>query len=75
MLATGWNEHGASKTWPCSASWESPSVGAFPVLYHGIVVGLIPPFSVLFQELLSHLKVQVLHIHSKSLTILAIFAF
>jgi hypothetical protein len=75
MLATEWNEHGAPKTWPGSASWESPSVGAFPVLYHGIVAELNPPYSAFFLELLSHLEVQVLHIHPKSLTILAIFAF
>jgi hypothetical protein len=72
MLATEWNEHGASKTWPGSPSWESPSAGAFPVLYHGIVAGLVPPFIL---ELLSHFEIQVLHIHPMSLTILAICAF
>jgi hypothetical protein len=56
-------------------SWESPSAEAFPVLYHGIVAGLVPLLSAFFPELLSHLEVPVLHIHPRSLTILAIFSF
>ncbi|KAK1605938.1 hypothetical protein QYE76_063125 [Lolium multiflorum] len=67
ILATGWNEH---------AGVLGVTIGgALPILYHSIVVGLIPPFSAFFLELFSHLEVQVLHIHPKSLTILAIFAF
>jgi hypothetical protein len=75
LLAADWNEHGASKTWPGSACWVSPTEKAFPILYHDIVAGLVPPFSAFFLALHVHLGVQVLHIHPKSLTILAIFAF
>ena len=47
----------------------------FPFFSSGVAVGLVPPFSDFFYEVLDHYGLQALHLHPNSVLLLSIFAY
>ena len=66
---------GATKLRLASDVPEPEGSTFFPFFSSGVAVGLVPPFSDFFYEVLDHYGLQALHLHPYSVLLLSIFAY
>ena len=69
------NEKGKTGLWAGSDVREPEGSTFFPFFSSSVAVGLVPPFSDFFYEVLDHYGLQALHLHPNSVLLLSIFAF
>ena len=69
------NEKGKTELRAGSAEPEASKSTFYPFFMSSVVAGLVPPFSDFFYAILSHYKLQALHLHPNSVLLLSIFAF
>ena len=73
MVATDFNEWGAMELKPAHSRGK---LGAtfYPVFWHTLFAGLVPPLSDFFEAILETYQIRLLHLQPNSVLILAIFA-
>ena len=69
------NERGKTELRAGSAEPEASRSTFYPFFMSSVVAGLVPTFSDFFYAVLSHYKLQALHLHPNSVLLLSIFAF
>lgn len=69
------NEWGKTELQPASDEPEPEGSTLFPLFSSSIVVGLVPPFSDFFYEVLEHYGLQAFHLHPNSVLLLSIFSY
>ena len=69
------NEWGKMELRLASDEPEAEGSTFFPFFSSNIAVGLVPPFSDFFYEVLDHYGLRALHLHPKSVLLLSIFAY
>ena len=74
-LAADSNEWKATTV--CPASWRVREMNAteIPIHLHALLVGLIPPFSPFFNDVISHYQIHLFHLDPHSIILLVVFAF
>lgn len=75
LMASATNKWGASRAWCVKVGGEERPTTAFPVFMHSIAAGLIPPFSPFLLAILENYCIQLLHLHPRSVTLLAASAY
>jgi hypothetical protein len=68
-------EWGATRIWHGHAPWDTLPAMAQPFFLFSIFAGLVPPFSPFFLVILETYGIQAIHLHPKSVTLLAVFAY
>ena len=69
------NERGKMELRLASDAPEPEGSTFFPFFSSSVIVGLVPPFSDFFYEVLDHYGLQALHLHPNSVLPLSIFAY
>ena len=69
------NEWGETELRLASDVPEPEESTFFPFFSSSVAVGLVPPFSDFFYEVLDHYGLQALHLHPNSVLLLSIFAY
>ena len=69
------NEWGKTELRLASDEPESEGSTFFPFFSSSVAVGLVPPFSDFFYEVLDHYGLQALHLHPNYVLLLSIFAY
>ena len=69
------NEWGKTELRLASDEPEPEGSTFFPFFSRSVAVGLVPPFSDFFYEVLDHYGLQALHLHPNSVLLLSIFAY
>jgi hypothetical protein len=75
MVGSNNNEWGATRIWHGHAPWDTLPVMAQPFFLFFVFAGLVPPFSLFFLAILETYGIQAIHLHPKSITLLAVFAY
>jgi hypothetical protein len=75
MVGSRSNEWGATRIWPSHAPRDTLPPTAQPFFLFSVFVGLLPPFSPFFLAILETYGIQAIHLHPKSVTLLAVFAY
>jgi hypothetical protein len=66
-------EWGATRIWHGRMPWDTLPVTAQPFSLFSVLAGLVPPFSPFLLAILETYGIQVIHLHPKSVTLLAVF--
>jgi hypothetical protein len=75
MVRSKNNEWGATRIWHGRAPRDTLPATAQPFFLFAIFAGLVPPFSPFFLAILETYGIQAIHLHPKSVTLLAVFAY
>jgi hypothetical protein len=75
MVGSNNNEWGATRIWHGRAPRDTLAVTVQPFFLFSIFAGLVPPFSPFFLAILETYGIQAIHLHPKSITLLAVFAY
>jgi hypothetical protein len=75
MVGSKNNECGATHIWHGRAPRDTLPAMAQPFFLFSIFAGLVPPFSPFFLAILETYGIQAIHLHPKSVTLLAVFAY
>jgi hypothetical protein len=75
MVGSKNNEWGATRIWHGRAPWDTLPTMAQPFFLFSVFAGLVPPFSPFFLVILETYGIQAIHLHPKSVTLLAVFAY
>jgi hypothetical protein len=75
MVASVFNEWGATKIWPASRPALDLEVTTIRIHIPALLSGLVPPFSDFFNAVLGHYQVHLLHIDPKTILLLSALAF
>jgi hypothetical protein len=75
MVGSNNNEWGATRIWHGRAPWDTLPATAQPFFLFSVFAGLVPPFSAFFLVILETYGIQAIHLHPKSVTLLAVFAY
>jgi hypothetical protein len=75
MVGSRSNEWGATRIWHGRAPRDTLPPMVQPFFLFSVFVGLLPPFSPFFLEILETYGIQDIHLHPKSVTLLAVFAY
>jgi hypothetical protein len=69
------NEWGATRIWHGHAPRDTLPMTVQPFFLFSVFAGLVPPFSPFFLAILETYGIQAIHLHPKSITLLAVFAY
>jgi hypothetical protein len=69
------SEWGATRIWHGRTPWDTLPAMAQPFFLFSVFAGLVPPFSPFFMAILETYGIQAIHLHPKSVTLLAVFAY
>jgi hypothetical protein len=75
MVGSKNSEWGATRIWHGRAPWDTLPATAQPFFLLSVFAGLVPPFSPFFLAILETYGNQAIHLHPKSVTLLAVFAY
>jgi hypothetical protein len=75
MVGSKNNEWGATRIWHGRAPRDTLPPTAQPFFLFSVFAGLLPPFSPFFLAILETYGIQAIHLHPKSVTLLAVFAY
>jgi hypothetical protein len=75
MVRSKNNEWGATRIWHGRAPQDTLPAIAQPFFLFSVFTGLVPPFSPFFLAILETYGIQAIHLHPKSITLLAVFAY
>jgi hypothetical protein len=75
MVGSKNSEWGATRIWHGHAPWDTLPTTAQPFFLFSVFAGLLPPFSPFFLAILETYGIQAIHLHPKSITLLAVFAY
>jgi hypothetical protein len=75
MVGSNNNEWGATRIWHGHAPRDTLPATAQPFFLFSVFAGLVPPFSPFFLAILETYGIQAIHLHPKSVTLLAVFAY
>jgi hypothetical protein len=75
MIGSKNNEWGATRIWHGRTPWDTLPATAQPFFLFSVFADLLPPFSPFFLAILETYGIQAIHLHPKSITLLAIFAY
>jgi hypothetical protein len=75
MVGSKNNEWGATRIWNGRAPRDTLPATAQPFFLFSVFAGLVPPFSPFFLAILETYRIQAIHLHPKSITLLAVFAY
>jgi hypothetical protein len=75
MVGSRSNEWGATRIWHGRAPRDTLPPTAQPFFLFFVFAGLLPPFSPFFLAILETYGIQAIHLHPKSVTLLAVFAY
>jgi hypothetical protein len=75
MVGSKNSEWGATCIWHGCALWDTLPVTAQPFFLFYVFAGLVPLFSPFFLVILETYGIQAIHLHPKSVTLLAVFAY
>jgi hypothetical protein len=75
MVGSKNSEWGATRIWHGRAPWDTLPTTAQPFFLFSVFVGLVLSFSPFFLAILETYGIQAIHLHPKSLTLLAVFAY
>jgi hypothetical protein len=75
MVGSKNNEWGATRIWHGRTPWDTLPTTAQPFFLFSVFTGLLPPFSPFFLAILETYGIQAIHLHPKSVTLLAVFAY
>jgi hypothetical protein len=68
-------EWGATRIWHGCMPWDTLPATAQPFFLFSVFAGLVPPFSPFFLAILETYGIQAIHLHTKSITLLAVFTY
>jgi hypothetical protein len=74
MVGSNNNEWGTTRIWHGHALRDTLPATAQPFFLFSVFAGLVPPFSPFFLAILETYGIQAIHLHPKSVTLLAVFA-
>jgi hypothetical protein len=75
MVGSKGSEWGFTRIWHGRAPWGTLPATAQPFFLLSVFAGLVPPFSPFFLAILETYRIQAIHLHPKSVTLLAVFAY
>jgi hypothetical protein len=75
MVGSKNNEWGATRIWHSHTPRDTMPATAQPFFLFSVFVGLVLPFSPFFLAILETYGIQDIHLHPKSVTLLAVFAY
>jgi hypothetical protein len=75
MVGSKNSEWGATLIWHGRTPRETPPVMVQPFFLFSIFAGLVPPFSPFLMVILETYRIQAIHLHPKSVALLAVFAY
>jgi hypothetical protein len=75
MVGSKNNEWGATRIWHGRAPRDTLPATTQPFFLFSVFAGLVPPFSPFFLAILETYGIQAIHLHPKSVTLLAVFAY
>jgi hypothetical protein len=75
MVGSKNNEWGATRIWHSRAPWDTLPATVQPFFLFSVFAGLVPPFSPFILAILETYGIQAIHLHPKSVTLLAVFAY
>jgi hypothetical protein len=75
MVGSKNNEWGATRIWHGRTPRDTLPTTAQPFFLFSVFAGLVPPFSPFFLAILETYGIQAIHLHPKSVTLLAVFAY
>jgi hypothetical protein len=75
MVGSSQNEWGATRIWHGRAPRDTLPATAQPFFLFSVFTGLLPLFSPFFLAILETYGIQAIHLHPKSVTLLAVFAY
>jgi hypothetical protein len=75
MVGSKNSEWGATRIWHGRAPRDTLAAMAQPFFLFSVFAGLVPPFSPFFLVILETYEIQAIHLHPKSVTLLAVFAY
>jgi hypothetical protein len=73
MVGSKNNEWGTTRIWHDHAPRDTLPATAQPFFLFSVFAGLVPPFSPFFLAILETYGIQAIHLHPKSVTLLAVF--
>jgi hypothetical protein len=75
MVGSKNSEWGATRVWHGRAPRDTLPATAQPFFLFSVFTGLVSPFSPFFLAILETYGIQAIHLHPKSVTLLAVFAY
>jgi hypothetical protein len=75
MIGRNNNEWGTTRIWHGRVPRDTLPTTAQPFFLFSVFTGLVPPFSPFFLAILETYGIQAIHLHPKSVTLLAVFAY
>jgi hypothetical protein len=75
MIGSKNSEWGATRIWHGRTPWKALPVTAHPFFLFSVFASLVPPFSPFLLAILETYGIQAIHLHPKSVTLLAVFAY
>jgi hypothetical protein len=75
MVGSKNSEWGATRIWHGRTPWHTLPMTVQPFFLFSIFVGLVPPFSPFLLAILETYGIQAIHLHPKSIALLAVFAY
>jgi hypothetical protein len=75
MVGSKNNEWGTTCIWHGRAPRDTLPTMAQPFFLFSVFAGLVPPFSLFFLAILETYGIQAIHLHPKTVTLLAVFAY
>jgi hypothetical protein len=75
MVGSKNSEWGATRIWHGRTPRDTLPATAQPFFLFSVFAGLVPPFSPFFLAILGTYGIQTIHLHPKSVTLLAVFAY
>jgi hypothetical protein len=75
MVGSSKSEWGATHIWHGRVPQDTLPTMAQPFFLFSVFAGLLPPFSSFFLAILETYGIQAIHLHPKSVTLLAVFAY
>jgi hypothetical protein len=75
MVGSKNNKWGTTHIWHGRTPREALPATVQPFFFFSVFAGLVPPFSPFLLAILETYKIQAMHLHPKSVTLLAVFAY
>jgi hypothetical protein len=75
MVRSKNSEWGATRIWHGRTPWEALPAMVQPFFLFSVFASLVPPFSPFLLAILETYRIQAIHLHPKSVALLAVFAY
>jgi hypothetical protein len=75
MVGSKNSEWGATRIWHGRTPWETLPAMVQPFFLFSVFARMVPPFSPFLLAILETYGIQVIHLHPKSIALLAVFAY